>query len=130
MPPKKKKCKIPKCFFSMGSLGRFFLCMDFFNPKIFFGAWKKSILGFFCPKMGPIILHHMMPYDGGSHHMMGGGHHMMHFSHHMMGGPIIFHHMMPYDGSLFFRFFGNCCSHFQISKVFVAAACFRQWERP
>lgn len=68
---KNEKCKIPKCFFSMGSLGRFFWCMDFFkfriflrmdffNPKIFFGAWKKSILGFFSPKNGT---HHITSYD-------------------------------------------------------------------
>lgn len=67
---KNEKCKIPKCFFSMGSLGRFFWCMDFFkfriflrmdffNPKIF-GAWKKSILGFFSPKNGT---HHITSYD-------------------------------------------------------------------
>ena len=120
-------------FFSMGSLGRFFwcmdffkfrifLCMDFFQPQdFFFGAWKKTILGFFfSPKNGT---HHITSYDaiwwGGNHHMMGRGHHMMPFSHHMMGGPIIFHHMMPYDGSLFFRFFLEIAAAISKSQRFL-----------
>ena len=129
-------------FFSMGSLGRFFwcmdffkfrnfLCMDFFNPKIFFWCMEKIYLRFFSPKNGT---HHITSYDaiwwGGTIIWWGGAIIWCLFPIIWWVGPsysIIWCHMM---GHYFSDFFGNCCSHFQISKVFVAAACFRQWERP
>ena len=118
------------CFHGI-SWENFFLAWILSNHDFFWCMEKIFIVGFVGPKMVPIIFHHMMSYDGGGwHHMMGKGHHMMAFAHHMMGWAIIFHHMMSYDGSPCFGLFGNCCSHFQISNFFVAAACERQWEKP
>ena len=39
----------------------------------------------------PIISHHMISYDGPTHHMMAPAHHMMAPAHHMMAPA---HHMM------------------------------------
>lgn len=143
MPPKKmRSVRFPNVFFPWDLLGDFFgawifsswgfFCAWIFStPRFFLGAWKKSILGFFSPKNGT---HHITSYDaiwwGGTIIWWGGAIIWCLFPIIWWVGPsysIIWCHMM---GHYFSDFFGNCCSHFQISKVFVAAACFRQWERP
>ena len=64
-------------------------CLELLEAAIFFGqgfCTQKKV-----QKPPPIIWHHMMQYDGQTHHMMAKSHHMMAPAHHMMDPA---HHMM------------------------------------